>query len=68
MCSLLTHSYYLIGIHTRVIYLRDVPEENKTYNLCFTAIYYNGYALKKLCCSLIFNYHSNVEANAYNKE
>jgi len=45
MFSLLTHSYYYIGIYTHLICFGDVPEENKTYNLCLAAMYYNGYAL-----------------------
>ena len=45
MCSLLTHSYYYIGIRANLISIRDVPEENKTYNLCLAAIYHNGYAI-----------------------
>ena len=45
MCSLLTHSYYYIGIRANLISIKDVPEENKTYNLCLAAMYYNGYAL-----------------------
>jgi hypothetical protein len=45
MFSLLTHSYYYIGIYTHLICFGDVPEENKTYNLCLAAMYHNGYAL-----------------------